>query len=145
MNTWLSSIDSRCSYSVSQVWAFMFVVQVGNWHVNCQHSSFILFTINDVIYNISKDVLLILRFCMEGRYRYLILLKMFSVDKIWGTPEILHRKNIRDVNELSRRVDEDWKWLDCYYRLREPMMESLHRAKTVFTYFVFFWKNDPLR
>jgi len=62
MNTWLSSIDSRCSYSVSQVWAFMFVVQcsyielsrsklhktgdlqVGNWHVNCQHSSlFLLF------------------------------------------------------------------------------------------------------
>jgi len=53
MNTWLSSIDSRCSYSVSQVWGFMFELsrsklhktgdlQVGNWHVNCQHSSWIM-------------------------------------------------------------------------------------------------------
>jgi len=32
MNTWLSSIDSRCSYSVSQLWAFMFVVHTSNCH-----------------------------------------------------------------------------------------------------------------
>ena len=55
MNTWLSSIDCRCSYSVSQVWAFMFELsrsklhktgdlQVGNWHVNCQHSSLFIIT-----------------------------------------------------------------------------------------------------
>jgi len=59
MNAWLSSIDSRCSYLVSQLWAFMFVVHTSNchgqnctrraifglnWHVNCQHSSFLIFS-----------------------------------------------------------------------------------------------------
>jgi len=53
MNTWLSSIDSRCSYSVSQVWAFMFVVHTSNCHCqNCTRRAIYRLGIGTLIANI---------------------------------------------------------------------------------------------
>ena len=53
MNTWLSSIDSRCSYSVSQVLAFVFVVHTSNCHgQNCTRRAIYRFGIDTLIANI---------------------------------------------------------------------------------------------
>jgi len=53
MNAWLSSIDSRCSYSVSQVWAFMFVVHIWNCHgQNCTGRAIFRLGIDTLIANI---------------------------------------------------------------------------------------------
>ena len=53
MNTWLSSIDSRCSYSVSQLWAFMFVVHTSNCHgQNCTRRAIFRLGIDTLIANI---------------------------------------------------------------------------------------------
>ena len=53
MSTWLSSIDSRCSYSVSQLWAFMFVVHTSNCHgQNCTRRAILRLGIDTLIANI---------------------------------------------------------------------------------------------
>ena len=53
MNTWLSSIDSRCSYSVSQVSAFMFVVHTSICHgQNCTRRAIYRLEIDTLIANI---------------------------------------------------------------------------------------------
>jgi len=53
MNTWRSSIDCRCSYLVSQVWAFMFVVHTSNCHgQNCIRRAIFRLGIDTLIANI---------------------------------------------------------------------------------------------
>ena len=59
MNTWLSSIDSRCSYSVSQVWAFMLVVHTSNCHgQKCTRRAIFGLGIDTLITNILVSITL---------------------------------------------------------------------------------------
>ena len=61
MNTWLRSIDSRCSYSVSQLWAFMFVVHTSNCHgQNCTRRAIFRLGIDTVIANILVIIIIII-------------------------------------------------------------------------------------
>ena len=49
----MNSIDSRCSYSVSQAWAFMFVVRTSNCHgQNCTRRAIFRLGIDTLIVNI---------------------------------------------------------------------------------------------
>jgi len=60
MNTWLSSIDSRCSYLVSQVLAFMFVVHTSNCHgQNCTRRAIFRLGIDTLIANILFIIIII--------------------------------------------------------------------------------------
>ena len=57
MNTLLSSIDSRCSNSVSELWAFMFVVHTSNCHAqNCTRLAIFRLGIDTLIADILVNV-----------------------------------------------------------------------------------------
>jgi len=134
MNTWLSSINSRCFYSVSQVWAFMFVVHTSNCHgQNCTRRAIYRLGIDTLIANILVIIIIIIiiiiiggmlsSFCvctlqMWKDYRLVWNMSDFEgldvvyihVTEMWTPDAMLHNKWV--LYRMAQKVSHSPLWVE---------------------------------
>ena len=113
-NIWLRIIGSPCFLSVSQLWAFMFVVHTSNFHSqNCTRRTIIRLGIDALIANILVNVVV---FCSKHG---------FIAQEIWRLVRTNEGSNERHV-EYSCQVSHRRLFLAAVFSRRYQSVRSPH-------------------